>query len=130
MDGRIHISHVRNPLRTPGSKCDGCALGVRTNLPDMHGMIVDGASSDATVLEAYSDSDWATGLELVPDVADGDYVCVKWGCGSNYYLMFFEMDSVWEHMDLPDETVVFRKGCAADVCVTVSEDMLPGDDDL
>ena len=47
------------------------------------------------------------------------------------YLAFFETDSVWEPMDLPDVTVAFRSGRLADVCIAVCEDMLlPGADDL
>ena len=49
---------------------------------------------------------------------------------THIYLIFYEMDSVWEPMDLPDEIVVFLRGHATDVRITVSEEMLPGDDDL
>tara|TARA_B110000046_G_scaffold29593_1_gene31144 strand:- start:118 stop:366 length:249 start_codon:yes stop_codon:yes gene_type:complete len=67
--------------------------------------------------QPYSDQTWHDGV-VVSHTDESDYP----------YIIFFETDSVWEHMDLPDETVVFRKGCAADVCVVVSEDMLPGSD--
>ena len=69
--------------------------------------------------QPYSEQEWHEG------------VVVRYDDEAEYpYLMFFEMDSVWEPMDLPDETVVFRKGHTASVCVAVSEDMLPGDDSL
>ena len=54
----------------------------------------------------------------------------SFGRESDPYIVFFESDSLWERMDFPDDTVVFRKGAASDVCVRITTDMLPGDDDL
>ena len=69
--------------------------------------------------QPYSEQKWHEGLVVAYDDADSDP-----------YIVFFESDSLWERMDFPDDTVVFRKGAASDVCVHITTDMLPGDDDL
>ena len=46
---------------------------------------------------------------------------------------FYEVDDQWECVDVPDPTVVFRKGAirgGKDPRVKVGPDMLPGDEDL
>ena len=46
----------------------------------------------------------------------------------------YESDDIWERVAPPEVSivfpVVFKKGTAADVCVRVTESMLPGDGDL
>ena len=80
-------------------------------------------------------------MALFADYDEQPYAEQKWHQGvivsydedeelDHPYLSFFPTDSVWERVDLPDDTVVFLKGSAADIRLTVSEDMLPGDDDL
>ena len=69
--------------------------------------------------QPYSEQRWHEGLVVRFD-----------GESEHPYLTFFETDSVWEPMDLPDVTVAFRSGKRADVCIAVCESMLPGDDDL
>ena len=41
------------------------------------------------------------------------------------YIIFYSSDEQWERMDLPDATVVYRGGCASEVCVPVSAHMIP-----
>ena len=69
--------------------------------------------------QPYSEQRWHEGLVVRFD-----------GESEHPYLTFFETDSVWEPMDLPDVTVAFRSEKRADVCIAVCESMLPGDDDL
>ena len=45
------------------------------------------------------------------------------------YIIFYEMDGTWERVGLPDQSVVYKKGLAAEVCVPVEDDMLPGTED-
>ena len=44
------------------------------------------------------------------------------------YILYFESDDTWERVDLPDDTIVFRKGIANMVRQHVSLAMLPGND--
>ena len=45
------------------------------------------------------------------------------------YLLFYEMDSEWERVTLPDDTEVYRKGKASEVRTThVTQHMLPDDE--
>ena len=71
--------------------------------------------------QSYSEQTWHDGVVVAYDDTH-----------DNPYIAFFESDSVWERMDFPDDTVIFRKGDASDVCLCVTEDMLPdeGDDAL
>ena len=45
------------------------------------------------------------------------------------YILFYESDSVWERVQLPDEGVVYRVR-GSDARVTVTPEMLPGGEDL
>ena len=44
------------------------------------------------------------------------------------FLLFYEMDSQWERVSLPDDTVVYRKGKASEVRTKVTQHMLPTDE--
>ena len=46
------------------------------------------------------------------------------------YVVFYEVDDVWERVDVPDDTVVFRKPTDIDPRVKVTPDMLLGEEDL
>ena len=69
--------------------------------------------------QPYEDQKWHKGV-VVMYMAEA----------SNPYVVFFEMDSIWEAMDFPDETVIFRKGRKDDICIHITDDMMPGAEDL
>ena len=68
--------------------------------------------------QPYSEQRWHDGTVVAYDESN-----------DKPHIAFFESDNIWESMQFPDDTVVFMKGTAAAVRVTVHDDMLPGNDE-
>ena len=72
--------------------------------------------------QPYSEQSWHDGVVV-------QYINA---CSDDPYIVWYESgasDEQWESMSLPDVTVVYRGGCAGEVCVPITES-IPGDDDL